>query len=179
MLQSAKFCVLAFANLRCKIIFKKPVNIIDNFYSQYKEKVEKIINDEGAELIDIKLSFYIGDYILRCIVDYPAGGITIDKCARLNGKIVKFLEENKALGDNFIVEVNSPGLDRPLKTYKDFARMKGKIVGLWPKIPLEGKAYFEGKVSEVSEKNLTVEMKGKKYIIDFEKIHLGKEKLEV
>jgi len=154
------------------------MNMLDNFYSQWKEKIEKLINEESLELIDIKLVFHSGDYNLRCLVDYPNGGITVETCAMLNKKIVKFLESNNALGTNFIVEVDSPGLDRPLKTCKDFARMTGKMVGVWPKTPLDGKAYFEGKVVDVSEQSLTLEGKGKNHIIDFEKINLGKEKLE-
>lgn len=154
------------------------MNTIDNFYSQWKEKLEKIINEEDVELIEVKIAFSSGDYMLRCVVDYAYGGITVDKCATLNKKIIKFLEESNALGNDFIVEVNSPGLDRPLKTYKDFVRMKGKVVGIWPKAPLDGKTYFEGIISGVSEQSVTIDAKGKNHIIDFDKINLGKEKLE-
>lgn len=153
------------------------MNIIDNFYSQWKEKIEKILAEEGIELIDAKLTFYAGDYRLRCLVDYVNGGITLEKCAMFNKRIVKFLEESNALGADFAVEVDSPGLDRPLKTYKDFARMIGKIVGVWPRAPLDGQMYFEGKIFDVSEQSLTLEAKGKNYIIDLDKINVGKEKL--
>ncbi|MFA6282075.1 MAG: hypothetical protein WCY05_06225 [Candidatus Omnitrophota bacterium] len=154
------------------------MNIIDNFHSEGKGKIEKILSEDGVELIDAKLVFCSGDYRLCCLVDYANGGITVEKCAMLNKRIVKFLEESNILGADFIVEVDSPGLGRSLKTYKDFARMIGKIVGVWPKAPLDGKMYFEGKISDVSEQVLTLEAKGKNYIIDFEKINLGKEKLE-
>ncbi|MFA5271276.1 MAG: hypothetical protein WC412_02915 [Candidatus Omnitrophota bacterium] len=154
------------------------MSIIDNFYTEWKDKIEKIINEEGLELIDTKLAFCSGDYMLRCIVDYEHGGITIDNCAMLNKKIIRFLEESSALGADFIVEVNSPGLDRALKTYKDFARMKGKMVGIWPKAPLDGKMYFEGIISGVSEQSVTLDIKGKDYIIDFVNINVGKEMIE-
>jgi ribosome maturation factor RimP len=56
--------------------------------------------------------------------------------------------------------------------------MKGKVVGIWPKAPLDGKTYFEGIISDVSAQSVTIDAKGKNHIIDFDKINLGKEKLE-
>lgn len=146
---------------------------------ELKEKIRQIIGQEDLELIDFKLSFYGGKYLLRCIVDYTQGGVTIDKCAELNGKIFSAIEESSVLGDDFTVEVNSPGIDRPLKNYKDFLRAKANVVGVWLGMPVENKLYIEGKILEANEKYILLKAKDKDYIIELDKIKTGKARLDL
>lgn len=151
----------------------------NNLKEELKEKIEKIIVQEGAELVDFKFSFYGGKYSLRCLVDYTAGGISIDKCAEINGKIFSFLEENNLLGEDFVLEVNSPGLDYPLKNYKDFLRIKGNIVGVWLKSPIDAKTYLEGEIIDVNERSVALKAKDKVYTVELEKIKIGKARLDL
>ncbi len=142
-------------------------------------KIEEIIAQEGLDLVDFKFSFYGGGYSLRCLVDYPCGGISIDKCAEINAKIVGFLEESSLLGENFTVEVNSPGLDCPLKNYKDFLRAKGSVVGVWLNNPVEAKTYLEGEIVEANEHNIVLRAKDKTYTLEPAGIKLGKARLDL
>lgn len=145
---------------------------------QIQSKVKKILEKEGLDLVELKVFYSGGKSVVRCLADYPSGGITIDECARVNKLIFSFLDESKLLGENFAVEVNSPGIDRALKTAKDFMRVKGKLVSFWLNQPIEDKEYLEAKVLDVSEKKVCVEKGGKEFEIEFEKIKLGKERVE-
>src|SRR3989338_2787065 len=81
----------------------------------------------GVELVDLKVNRYRGDVAIQIFADRPAGGITIGECSALNRRINETLErENLAL--DYTLEVSSPGLDRPLRTKKDFARVIGKEI---------------------------------------------------
>ncbi len=144
-----------------------------------EDKIKDIIESQGLELLDFNIFTTCGRHIVRCIVDYPEGGITMDDCAKVNRRIFSYLEESNSLGDDFSVEINSPGLDRPLKKYQDFLRVKGKNISLWLSEPVCGKEYLEGEVKEVEEGSLSLLYKGESVKIDFNKIKTGKERIEI
>jgi ribosome maturation factor RimP len=152
--------------------------MIDN-QAEIKGKIKEIASRLGAELIDFRIFNTSGRNTLRCVIDYPLGGITIDNCAAINKKVVIFLESSKLLGDDYTVEINSPGLDRPLKTNKDFLRVQGKNVSLWLVEPVEDKDYLEGEVIKVSDEELEIVYKDKKVKINLDKIKIGKEKIAI
>ncbi|MDD4954751.1 MAG: hypothetical protein PHP17_01765 [Candidatus Omnitrophica bacterium] len=151
----------------------------NNLNEELKSKIEGMIKEEGLELIDFKLSFYGGAYSLRCLIDYAAGGITIDKCAELNRRIFNLLDESKLLGEDFTIEVNSPGLDYPLKNYKDFLRSKGSIVGVWLSNPVDAKTYLEGEIIDSNEHGIFLKAKDKTYNLEPLNIKIGKARLDL
>jgi ribosome maturation factor RimP len=153
--------------------------MLDNIKEQLKNKVEEIVRELNLELIELKLSVYGTKYTLRCFVDYPKGGITVGECAETNRMIFNFLEESKLLGDDYVVEVNSPGLDRALKGYNDFLRVLGRNLNLWLASPLEGRDYLEGILIDLSLEFLFLKCKDRVYRIEFNNIKLGKEKVEI
>jgi ribosome maturation factor RimP len=144
-----------------------------------RNHIGKILEKKGICLIEFKIFPAGKKSICRCLIDYPEGGITIDECANINNEIFSFLEETSLLGEDFVVEVNSPGMDRPLKTKADFLRVKGRNVGLWLSESIEGKSYIEGKVIEMNQEKLIFNYKDKDLEIDLTKIKLGKEKIEI
>lgn len=91
-------------------------------------RLEKIIRavaeSEGADLVELTLSGGRRRRMLRVFVDRP-GGITVDECARLNRLIGAVLDVEDLIDGPYVLEVSSPGLDRPLKTDRDFERSTG------------------------------------------------------
>ncbi|UCD14836.1 MAG: hypothetical protein JSV34_03690 [Candidatus Omnitrophota bacterium] len=152
--------------------------MIDKEQDKIKVKVEQILKEKGIDLVEFSLFFSRGSCTVRCLIDYPAGGITLDECAAVNKEIFSFLGEGNLLGENYVVEVNSPGLERKLKTYKDFLRVKGKIISLWFKSPFEGKQYLEGQLADVDESQLCIKNKSGVFKINFNQIRVGKEKIK-
>ena len=143
------------------------------------DEVRKLVQDLSFELLESKI-FHAGSReTLRCIVDSPNGGITVDQCVKVNRQIANFLEEEGILPDNFVIEVNSPGIDRSLKLEKDFLKIKGKQVGLWLKELFCDKDYIEGKICDVKDKKVFLEYKGDIVSVEIQNIKLGKEKIEI
>lgn len=153
--------------------------MLDNLEGQLKNKIEEVTRDFNADLVEFKLLAYGTKYTLHCLVDYPSGGITLGDCAMINGRICAFLEESKLLGDDYTVTVNSPGLDRPLKTYKDFLRTQGRDLCIWLSSPVEGKEYIEGTLTDLTPEFLFLKYKDRVYKIKFPSIKLGKEKVGI
>ena len=73
-------------------------------------------------LVDILSRYERGSLYLTVLADRPQGGITLDECAALNRDIGDLIEEKSIIMGSYILEVSSPGLDRPLKTSDDFSR---------------------------------------------------------
>ena len=125
-----------------------------------EELVLPIIEENGFELVDVEYVKEGSNYYLRVYADKP-GGITIDDCVlvsrALNPKLDAYEKEFK---DAYILEVSSPGLLRPLKKEKDFARNLGKMVEIKLFKPLADSKVkeFEAELKEFDDKNITVIM---------------------
>jgi len=86
-------------------------------------------------------------------------GISIEKCVQYNRALYKQLEESGLFpGDDFSLEVSSPGLDEPLKSLRQYKKNIGRLV----EILLQDGSKKEGRLVEVSEDGIIVEeTKGK------------------
>jgi len=143
-----------------------------------KNKISEFLKEKELELFEFKLFMQGPKYILKCIVDFKEGGITLNDCADLNRKIFSFIDSEGLLGGDFVVEVNSPGLDRQLKTEKDFLKVRDRKIQLFFK---EGasKKYLEGRLIDVKDNFLFLKVKKDILKIDLEEIKFGKEIVEV
>ncbi len=74
---------------------------------------------QGLDLVEIICRYEGRDLVLRIFVDRPQGGITLAECAQLNKYVSNILDEKDILQSRYILEVSSPGLERPLKTKND------------------------------------------------------------
>ena len=120
--------------------------------------VTPILDEHGFELVDVEYVKEGSNYYLRVYAD-KEGGITIDDCVVVSRALSPLLDEyDKEFKEPYILEVSSPGLLRPLKKDKDFARNLGKMVEIKLFRPLEGSKVkeFEAELEEYSDKTITV-----------------------
>jgi ribosome maturation factor RimP len=99
---------------------------------EIKKLIEPIFDREGYDLIEIKLGRFKQTSRMQLFAD-SAHGITIDECARLSRLVEPVLESESVFSGPYIVEISSPGLDRPLVTGRDFARKVGNRVEIYMK----------------------------------------------
>ena len=92
-----------------------------------KQIILPILDSQEVELVDIELKGRLGSQVLRIFVDKDKG-ITLDQCTRVSREISYVLEIEDIIQDKYRLEVSSPGVDRPLKNYKDFRRNIGRNV---------------------------------------------------
>ena len=98
---------------------------------QYEARVEAwitpVLEQHQFELVDVEYVREVGVWYLRCYID-KEGGITVDDCEVISRLLGEWLDKEDFIEDSYILEVSSPGLGRPLKKEKDFARSIGKDV---------------------------------------------------
>jgi len=123
---------------------------------QIKERIEPFLAAEGVELVDLLSAREKGRFILRFFVDKP-GGITLDECTQINRQISQIFDEENVMGGSYVLEVSSPGLDRPLKSTKDFKRCLNKAIRVVLHQPQDRQNVFEGMLTEVSEEDIAIQ----------------------
>lgn len=105
----------------------------------------------GLELVDLVYRFEGQGLVLRVIADHPQGGISMGECSRLNRQIGDMLEAENVIDSRYVLEVCSPGLDRPLRTGRDFRRCLSRTVKCFLKEPINGKIEWDGVIADVSD----------------------------
>lgn len=96
--------------------------------SMVSEIAEPIANEEGVELLEVKYVKEGNRWFLRLVID-KKGGIGIEDCERVSRRVDPLLD-TLDIPQAYYLEVQSPGLDRPLKTKADFDRYQGQEVEL-------------------------------------------------
>jgi ribosome maturation factor RimP len=105
---------------------------------------------------------------LQVMAERPDGGMDIEDCARLSRELSEFLEREDPIEGEFVLEVSSPGIDRPLTRLTDFARWAGHDAKIELNAPdAEGRKRFSGQLLGLDGTNVVIEMGGARRTIPF------------
>ena len=132
----------------------------------------------GLDLIELIYRREGRGQVLRVLADRPEGGISLGECAQLNRELGSLLDEKDILQEGYVLEVSSPGLDRPLREKKDFLRCKDKAVKFFLKEQLEGKLEWDGLITAVDDEAVHIDSFGRQLRIPLAKINKAKQILE-
>jgi len=144
---------------------------------EVKDLIAVYCDSQAIELIDLILRYEGKKTILTVLVDRPEGGITLGECALLNRQLGAILEEKNIIDRDYILEVSSPGLDRALKTQKDFLRCLNKEVVLYLNDLINGKCQWQGLINRVDEHSVFIDSLGQ--ILEIPLIKINKAKLVI
>ncbi|MBW3661298.1 MAG: ribosome maturation factor RimP [Gemmatimonadetes bacterium] len=115
-----------------------------------KALMEPILEAEGAELVDLEVAGSRGRPVVRAYVDTEEG-VTLDECARFSRLLERELEESGAVPERYVLEVSSPGLERPLTKRRHFERFAGREVEVRLYAKRGGRKNFVGTLEGVRD----------------------------
>ncbi len=115
-----------------------------------------VLEQNGFELVDVEYVKEGGNWYLRAYIDKP-GGITIGDCETVSRYLSDRLDEKDLIEDAYVLEVSSPGLDRPLKKDKDFTRALGSEIEIRLYRSLDGKKEYTGILREYDGSSIVLE----------------------
>ena len=127
----------------------------ESYESQAEALLLPIVENLGFELVDVEYVKEGGTWYLRAYVD-KEGGITINDCETVSRAFSEKLDEKDLIDEAYIMEVSSPGLGRPLKKEKDFARSLGKEVEIRTFRPIRHEKEFYGVLSAYDADSVTI-----------------------
>lgn len=125
----------------------------------------------GYELVEVEFVKEGTGWYLRIFIDKP-GGVSIDDCQTVSEELSALLDESAPIERAYFLEVSSPGIDRPLKTERDFEKYKGGDVELKLFTPINGSKEFEGKL-EGLDNGMILISDGKNSVMKFEKSNVA------
>ena len=128
----------------------------EHYEQQTEELLLPIIESHGFELVDVEYVKEAGTWYLRAYIDKP-GGITVDDCEVVSRAFSDVLDEKDYIEDTYIFEVSSPGLGRPLKKEKVFARSIGEEVEIRTYRAIDRQKEFIGILVEYDKDTVTIE----------------------
>ena len=109
------------------------------------ELVRPVVESAGLELVDVGFGREGTRRVLRVSVDRE-GGVDLDTIAEVSERISRRLDLEGFEPGPFDLEVGSPGIERPLKDPRDFARRIGQRVKVKTAEPVDGSRTHHGRI---------------------------------
>jgi ribosome maturation factor RimP len=123
--------------------------------------VERVTASQGLELWDLEFRGGGKARMLRIFIDKPEG-VTHEDCANVSREVGTILDVEDAVPGSYTLEVSSPGLDRRLRNAADYERFAGSKVKLQTRELVENQKHFEGRLKQLQDGRLTLEIGGSK-----------------
>ena len=122
---------------------------------QVEELAETLVVSEGMELVDLEYRRQGPRWVLRLFID-KEDGVTIDDCANISKELGDLLDVKDIIPQAYVLEVSSPGLNRPLRKKEDFSRFAGRKVQIRLFTPMEGRKKIVGNLVGIENETVIV-----------------------
>jgi ribosome maturation factor RimP len=155
--------------------------------TRIRDAAVRVAHSYGLEIFDVQLRRESIGMVLRVIIDRPDRGVPerpedavgIEECQRVSQDLSALLdvEEDElgetALGQNYTLEVSSPGLDRRLRHEPDYRRFTGRLAKVVTIAPLQGQSAFAGRIAGVESGEVLLEEGRKTHRVPLAQIKRG------
>jgi ribosome maturation factor RimP len=117
----------------------------------------------GLEIFDVQFRREAGGMVLRIQVDRPGpaataeDSVSIEDCARVSRDLSAVLDVEDAVPSAYILEVSSPGLDRPLRKADDYRRFAGRRAKVVMREAMDGQGFFKGRLAGLEEHDVLID----------------------
>lgn len=145
------------------------VNYKSAVFQGIVEKISRDIDELGYELIHTELTQQGKQPLLRIYIDAP-GGIRVDDCETVSNRVGMILDVEDPIRSKYILEVSSPGLDRPLVRPEHFQRFVGGRAKIVMARKMLGRKHFLGEISKADDSSVTIAVDGDYFELLYEDI---------
>ncbi|HEX8948523.1 MAG TPA: ribosome maturation factor RimP [Dissulfurispiraceae bacterium] len=140
----------------------------------------RVAEDEGLELVRTDILGSGRRLLLRVSVD-KEGGVTVGDCERMSRSLEALLDVEDPVKGSYVLEVSSPGIDRPITGQRDYERNMGKLVRIVTSEKIDDQTFFVGRIVDTGDGWVRLKIEGKKQdkdiFIPLDKV--SKAKLEI
>lgn len=130
---------------------------------------EEIITQTNIELVDVEYVREGQDWFLRVFLDKD-GGIDVEDCREISIKLSDLLDEADPIPNSYLLEVSSPGLERPLKKETDFVKYVGSLVNVRTYQAIDGRKEFQGELLGIEANVVKIEEDQHQWEIPYDQI---------
>jgi ribosome maturation factor RimP len=136
---------------------------------QLNSLLEPAVIALGYQLWGTEFRASRGRSMLRVYIDSP-NGITVDDCAAVSHQVSGILDVEDPISGEYVLEVSSPGMDRPLFTAEQYLQYIGWIVEVRLRYPFEGRKRFKGILSGIEDQDVMVVVDAHEFLLPIEQI---------
>ena len=129
-----------------------------------RDLLEPSVESLGYELLLLEQTQSDGDPVLRVYIDAP-GGILLEDCEQVSRQISLILDLEDPIRGSYSLEVSSPGADRPLVKADHFRAVLEQEIRVLSHDYILGRRRFKGRLLEVDDEQLVMEVDGEDYTI--------------
>lgn len=129
-----------------------------------------ILNKEGFELVDIEYTKEGPTWYLRVFIDREQERVDLNDCAHISQLLSQKLDEVDPIPEAYVLDVSSPGAERPLKKDADYQKAIGKQVLISTYVPIEGQKEIQGVLVAANEEELRIEVDQQIIVVPREKV---------
>lgn len=137
--------------------------------AQVEDLIREVLAGDGVELVHVEYQPRGAASVLRIYIDKP-GGVNLSDCERVSRHVGVLLDVEDLIPHHYVLEVSSPGIERPLFKEEDYQRSSGKEIRLETVEKVEGRKNFVGFIRDFREGILTLDCEGMAYRIPFVQI---------
>ena len=129
----------------------------ESYEAKTEQLIQPLIDANNFELVDVEFVKEGSDWYLRVYIDKD-GGITVDDCELISRAFNEILDREDYISEQYIFEVSSPGLMRPLNKEKDYKRSVGKLIDIKLYKPVDKCKEFTGVLDSYDKDTVTIKM---------------------
>ena len=119
--------------------------------------VEQYIDDKGIFLVDVNIKGKPGNQKIQVFIDGDQS-VGVDECSKISRKLSDELEEKDIIEGRYIIEVSSPGVDKPLKLIRQYTKHIGRELEI---VTIDNKKY-QGELLDIVDEEIEVSIKSTK-----------------
>ena len=133
----------------------------------------------GVQVVELKLAGSPRRQILRIFID-KENGVTLGDCEKFSRSLSALLDVENTIQSAYVLEVSSPGLDRPLKEIDDFRNNTGKLVKITTREKIGDQNVVVGRILDVDNENIRIYIDNKTEIrVPFEQVSKARLEIEI
>ncbi len=137
--------------------------------------IEPVLKDRGFELVRVSYQGNDNNNTLQVMAEHKDGqNMTADDCESLSRALSAILDVEDIIAGRYLLEVTSPGIDRPLVKLQDYDRFKGREAKIETLLPIDGRKRFKGLLNGVQGNQVLIDFEGNEIAIDFSAISKAK-----
>ena len=156
-----------------------PLFVFEGHFTQLIDRIraiaERVAGSYGLDIFDVQYRRESSGWVLRIFVDVPdtdeapAAGdasVSVDDCANVSRDVSAILDVEETIDHHFILEVSSPGLDRPLRRERDYRRFAGRLAKIVVAEAVDNQKHFAGRLQGLEQDAVVIETRpGKRQLI--------------
>jgi ribosome maturation factor RimP len=122
--------------------------------------LDPVAEATGYEIVRLRLMGGTAQRRLQIMAERPDGDMNVEDCAKLSRAVADILDAADPIAGEYVLEVSSPGVDRPLTRLKDFEAFEGFEARLELDRIAEGRKRFRGVLVGVEDQSVAIDLEG-------------------